>query len=84
MSSSYTLVDDGDLASSKFAKFSQESLFKAKVVIPSNDGVYKAVAMPNTAHAKHIKIIKTESQLSSTMNNMKQLASDIVSNFMTT
>ena len=39
--------------------------------------------MPNSAHSKHIKIMKTDSQRSSTMNNIQQLASDIVSNFIT-
>ena len=39
--------------------------------------------MPNSTHSKHIAIMKTDSQRSSTMLNIKQLASDIVSNFMT-
>ena len=40
MSSTFTLANDGDAASSKFAKFSQESLYLQKKVVPSLDGIF--------------------------------------------
>ena len=71
MSSTFTLVNDDDVTSSKFAKFSQASGYKPQKVVPSIDGIYKAVAMPNSTHSKHIAIMKTDSQRSSTMLNIK-------------